>query len=210
MRRYPIGTLLAWETKEKISYRPFIKDYHKAYDFDEDIRDGEDGVSRRYILDGQQRLQSLYIARYGSYDKDVLFFDLTSDPDGEFGYVFDFKPEKPQKGTWLNVKEFLNTPYRMTSSIPTELMKKGIIPSHFNEETKARRQAAQQEQTANHRPPSANASAFLSRFAGQERQPRRPASGQHQFRSGRGFLFPCQQPQPARLFVPKGPAGQVI
>lgn len=138
MRRYPIGTILAWETKEKISYRPFIEDYHKAYDFDEDIRNSEDGVSRRYILDGQQRLQSLYIARYGSYDKDVLFFDLTSDPDGEFGYVFDFKPEKPQKGTWLNVKEFLNTPYRMTSAIPTALMKEGIIPSHFNEEAKAR------------------------------------------------------------------------
>lgn len=138
MRRYPIGTILAWETKEKISYRPFIKDYHKAYDFDEDIRDGEDGVSRRYILDGQQRLQSLYIARYGSYDKDVLFFDLASDPDGEFGYVFEFKPENPQKGTWLNVKKFLNTSYRMASSIPTALMKEGLIPLHFNEEAKAR------------------------------------------------------------------------
>ena len=138
MRRYPIGTILAWETKEKISYRPFIEDYHKAYDFDEDIRNSEDGVSRRYILDGQQRLQSLYIARYGSYDKDVLFFDLASDPDGEFGYVFEFKPERPQEGTWLNVKKFLNTPYRMASSIPTALMKEGLIPPHFNEEAKAR------------------------------------------------------------------------
>lgn len=138
MRRYPIGTILAWETKEKIRYRPFIENYHKAYDFDADIRNSEDGVSRRYILDGQQRLQSLYIARCGSYDKDVLFFDLASDPDGEFGYVFDFKPEKPQQGTWLNVKRFLDTPYKMASSIPAALMKKGVIPSHFNEEAKAR------------------------------------------------------------------------
>lgn len=138
MRRYPIGTILAWETNEEVNYRPFIKDYHRAYDFDEDIRNSEDGVSRRYILDGQQRLQSLYIARYGSYDKDVLFFDLASDPDGEFGYVFDFRPEKPQQGAWLNVKKFLDTPYKMASSIPTALMKKGIIPSHFNEEVQER------------------------------------------------------------------------
>ena len=138
MRRYPIGTILAWETNEEVNYRPFIKDYHRAYDFDEDIRNSKDGVSRRYILDGQQRLQSLYIARYGSYDKDMLFFDLASDPDGEFGYVFDFRPEKPQQGAWLNVKKFLDTPYKMASSIPTALMKKGIIPSHFNEEVQER------------------------------------------------------------------------
>lgn len=138
MRRYPIGTILAWETNERVNYRPFIKDYDEAHDFDADICDSADGVNRRYILDGQQRLQSLYIARYGSYDKDVLFFDLTSDPDGEFGYVFDFKPEKPQQGTWLNVKKFLDTPYKMASSIPTALMKKGVIPSHFNEEAQER------------------------------------------------------------------------
>lgn len=139
MRRYPIGTILAWETDEPLNYRPFLKNYDEAHDFEEDIVDSAEGIDRRYILDGQQRLQSLYLIRHGSYDGEVLFFDLASDPDSEEkGYVFDFKPDDFKKGSWLNVKAFLDTPYKRDNYIPADLKKKGLIPTHFTDEEQER------------------------------------------------------------------------
>ena len=61
----------------------------------------------------------------------MVFFNLASDPDGEFGYVFEFKkPEFAQAG-WINVQEFLNEKHKDLSLITTSLQEKGIIPSHY-------------------------------------------------------------------------------
>lgn len=131
MRRYPIGSILAWETKKAINYRRFVRHYAQDYDFDENILVGQEGATRRYILDGQQRLQSLYIVRYGSYDDEVVFFDLSSRPDGEFGYVFEFKkPDFKQVG-WINVQKFLEREEKDPSLITTSLKEDGTIPSHY-------------------------------------------------------------------------------
>ena len=95
MRGYPIGSILTWYTDESINYRPFVKDYGKDYNYDETVLSSEgDNFSRQYVIDGQQRLQSLYIALYGTYDKKELYFNTQSSHDGEEGYVFSFS-EKP-------------------------------------------------------------------------------------------------------------------
>ena len=76
LRSYPFGTLLFWNTKLRVQYREFIKDWadDRAYTF----RIKEAGQPRTLVLDGQQRLQSLYIAVFGSYEQQMLYFDLLS------------------------------------------------------------------------------------------------------------------------------------
>src|SRR4051812_11139668 len=69
MREYPIGTLLVWKTKAKIRRRKFIDHFHRDLlarlsDFDVPT----DEKKKCLVLDGQQRLQSLFIGLRGSYD----------------------------------------------------------------------------------------------------------------------------------------------
>ena len=70
MRGYPIGSFLFWKvSKESIrqyQFYSFIKDYHqkKSHNQKIDLIGDEEIIS---ILDGQQRLTSLYIGLMGSY-----------------------------------------------------------------------------------------------------------------------------------------------
>ncbi|MBO1915963.1 hypothetical protein J4727_04920 [Providencia rettgeri] len=51
------------------------------------------------VLDGQQRLQSFYLALKGSIDGQVLHFNLLSGAESineEIRYHFEFKDDKPR------------------------------------------------------------------------------------------------------------------
>ena len=103
MRGYPMGTILIWETQQPINYRHFEKKYNprqNSYAF----LMGDKGIMRQYILDGQQRLQSLYIAMCGYFDGKALFFDLRSGKDDK-DYIFEFTYNK---AGWINVPDLLN------------------------------------------------------------------------------------------------------
>jgi uncharacterized protein with ParB-like and HNH nuclease domain len=68
MREYPISTLLVWKTKSQIRRRKFIDNFRsglKLTDFYVSI----DDKPKMLVLDGQQRLQSLFIGLKGSYEK---------------------------------------------------------------------------------------------------------------------------------------------
>ena len=92
MRGYPIGIVLLWETYLDIQYRKFTGCFHpgEIHDF------WENREKRRLklVLDGQQRLQSLFIALYGSYGGKSLYFDVLSGresddlADEKFGFEF--------------------------------------------------------------------------------------------------------------------------
>lgn len=62
MRNFPIQTFLFWHTKEEIKARRFMDalewdiDLHKLYD----ISKSQAGVEKKFVLDGQQRLQTLF------------------------------------------------------------------------------------------------------------------------------------------------------
>src|ERR1051326_7539514 len=60
MREYPISTLLVWKTTELIKHRKFIDNYHRDLRLT-DFYVPEDHRSKLLVLDGQQRLQSLFI-----------------------------------------------------------------------------------------------------------------------------------------------------
>jgi uncharacterized protein with ParB-like and HNH nuclease domain len=76
MRDYPIGIVLLWETYNDIQYREFIKDYRP--DMRYAYYENSEHKKLKLVLDGQQRLQSLYLALYGSNNGKFLYFDLLS------------------------------------------------------------------------------------------------------------------------------------
>lgn len=89
LRQYPISTLLIWKTKQPVSRRKFIDN------FQEDFRNHlskfkvpDDEKKKCLVLDGQQRLQSLFIGLRGSYDNAELFLDILS---GELSAPDDIK-----------------------------------------------------------------------------------------------------------------------
>ena len=75
LREYPIGTLLVWKTKSAIKRRKFIDNYHIGMRLISDVP--QDDHPKMMVLDGQQRLQSLFIGLKGSYDKKELFINDT-------------------------------------------------------------------------------------------------------------------------------------
>ena len=83
MSDYPIGSFLVWKPPEilKVRTRKFTKDYKTG---DRLISEEEPIQSSPHlVLDGQQRLQSLYMGFFGSYDSEYLYFKLNSNPDVE-------------------------------------------------------------------------------------------------------------------------------
>ena len=92
MRGYPIGIILLWETHNDIQYRSFAKNYEprNVYSY----CDNSQRNKLKLVLDGQQRLQSLYVALYGTFEGAPLYFDVLSgresDDVAEEKYIFSF------------------------------------------------------------------------------------------------------------------------
>lgn len=78
MREYPISTLLVWRTSSAIKRRKFIDHYQSDYQEAGRIYEPEDDKVKLLVLDGQQRLQSLFIGLKGSYEKRELYLDILS------------------------------------------------------------------------------------------------------------------------------------
>jgi hypothetical protein len=76
MRGYPIGIALLWETYNDIQYRLFEKNFRHGTLHT--YRDNGDGRRLKVVLDGQQRLQSLYLALHGLRDGRSVYFDVLS------------------------------------------------------------------------------------------------------------------------------------
>ena len=85
MRNYPIQTLLFWRTKDEIKARRFMDQVN----WDADLSDFYDpnmskvDIEKVFVLDGQQRLQTLYAIFYGAITSSdekraEAYFDPTS------------------------------------------------------------------------------------------------------------------------------------
>lgn len=91
LREYPISTLLIWKTKSDTPRRRFIDHYRRAHDHGDFVPG--DQAPKLLVLDGQQRLQSLYIGLKGSLEGRELYFDLLSGADAppdDIKYRFAF------------------------------------------------------------------------------------------------------------------------
>ncbi len=87
MRGYPVGIVLVWETYKDIQYRQFEKIYRNGTR--PAFIDNSSKMKLKLVLDGQQRLQALYLALYGSYNGKYLYFDILSGRHSD-----DFEEEK--------------------------------------------------------------------------------------------------------------------
>lgn len=122
MREYPISTLLVWRTKSPIRRRKFIDIYSSSLKLDA-FRVPEDNNIKLLVLDGQQRLQSLFIGLKGSYEKKELFFNILSgDPVSpeDIRYRFKFLESQKVGFPWIKFKDIAfgeELPNRIARSI---------------------------------------------------------------------------------------------
>lgn len=113
LREYPISTLLVWKTKSKIRRRKFIDNYHRRIQL-RDFYVPETDKKKCLVLDGQQRLQSLFIGLCGSYEGRELFLDILSGdvsaPD-DVKFKFEFLKASDAVFPWIKFKDlvFSNT-----------------------------------------------------------------------------------------------------
>jgi len=96
MNGYPIGAIMVWkptaEVQADISDRRFVKDFKSDEDYLSDAPHAAD-VEAYLVLDGQQRLQSLYLSFFGSYDgrRVYMAIDHLPSPDADDeDYDFQF------------------------------------------------------------------------------------------------------------------------
>jgi len=114
LREYPISTLLIWKTKSPIRRRKFIDNYKEEYaDQLSRFYVPEDTKTKCLVLDGQQRLQSLFIGLCGSYEGRELYLDILSGevaaPD-DIKYKFRFMESASVAFPWLKFKELVFGP----------------------------------------------------------------------------------------------------
>lgn len=111
MREYPISTLLVWKTKNTVRRRKFIDNYRQGLKLT-DFYVPEDYKTKILVLDGQQRLQSLFIGLKGTYNKkelclDILSGKLNAPEDVRFKFKFiDTKSDKFQL-PWIRFKDIV-------------------------------------------------------------------------------------------------------
>ncbi|TJY35890.1 DUF262 domain-containing protein [Pontimicrobium aquaticum] len=133
MRNYPISSFLFWQVdKESVNdyeFYEFLREFHerdRRHNLKADIS-GEEGITA--ILDGQQRLTSIYIALKGSfaeklprkrwdndlaYPKKKLYLNLvrkSEDPELEYDFMFltdEEALENNENDYWFRVGDILN------------------------------------------------------------------------------------------------------
>ncbi|AEI14608.1 protein of unknown function DUF262 [Flexistipes sinusarabici DSM 4947] len=156
MRDYPIGSFLFWKVeKDKTSeyeFYEFLREYHerdKKHNPKANITGDEEITA---VLDGQQRLTSLYIGLKGSfayklprkrwdndqaYPRRKLFLNLVSqskDPDFEYEFAFLTKQESEkidEEYFWFPVGEILN--YKEPGKVNSYLLQNNVF-QNFNKE----------------------------------------------------------------------------
>lgn len=127
MNDYPIGSFLVWKPNSELEIRTrkFVQDYKTGERL---ISEEETFHSPPYlVLDGQQRLQSLFLAFWGKYNGKYLYFKVDSDPNNEendLRYIFEFKfPQKLNDPHWIRVSELMEIEIPKISSFVDSKLK---------------------------------------------------------------------------------------
>lgn len=111
MREYPIGTILVLKTKKPIYCRRFVNTYSEGVNINtnpEAITDTQKNI----VLDGQKRLQSIFVALNGSYNGKELYFNVLSGNNinqNDMKYNFKFINEAEKENYWIKVKDVIKS-----------------------------------------------------------------------------------------------------
>lgn len=120
LRKYPIGSLIIWNTPLKVEYREFMTDYHDQ-DFSRIVEMGRWGKEDKWLVyDGQQRLQTIFSCLRYTFNEKVLIYNLLFDstkedmePD-ETGFSFLEKNHPEPRGHIRMNKLFSESPKEKT------------------------------------------------------------------------------------------------
>lgn len=130
LREYPISTLLVWKTNSPIRCRKFIDNWRSGIRLS-DFYIPENTKKKALVLDGQQRLQSLFIGLMGSYDGRELYFDLLSGdlaaPD-DVRFKFQFRHADEAEFPWVRFKDL----------VFSNLIRRELIDSYTEDEELSR------------------------------------------------------------------------
>ena len=157
MRNYPISSFLFWQVdKERVNdfeFYEFLREFHerdKRHNSKADVG-GEEGITA--ILDGQQRLTSIYIALKGSfaeklprkrwdndlaYPKKKLYLNLvgkSEDPELEYDFIFLTDEEasvNDENNYWFRVGDILNL--KEPGEVNSYLIKNQIFQNYTTEQ----------------------------------------------------------------------------
>jgi hypothetical protein len=137
MRRYPINTMLIWVTKESIRTRPFIAQWRDSQltHISRTYRP-EDDSRKCIVLDGQQRLQSLFIGLHGSFEEKELYLNILSGSEGAPEEIkFEFKFLRPTKAKlpWIKLKDLVFSPltsFQLRRTYVSDLTNTGKYSDH--------------------------------------------------------------------------------
>jgi hypothetical protein len=132
MREYPIGALLIWKTRESVKHRKFIDNYHRDIRLT-DFYETENARAKMLVLDGQQRLQSLFIGIKGSYsgtDRELYFDVLSGDvvaPE-DIRYRFEFKKKTDASWPWVRFKDIVSEKIKLDMQIALDIERRAPQP----------------------------------------------------------------------------------
>lgn len=140
MRQYPLPSLLVWKTKAEVRNRKFIDQYTDSIDLKTLYRPSN-GRTKRLVLDGQQRLQTLFIGLKGSIDGRTLHFDVLSGvPRHPEDVHFKFSFMEPATATWPWV-QFCDLIYtkKLAGEVSRDLISKFSLALSDGEEERVSR-----------------------------------------------------------------------
>ena len=119
LKGYPIGTFIIWQTKDRINN---IKNIGN-----QDLPDTTEGTEVQYILDGQQRITSLFAAYKGvtvfsdDKKKPIDFNDIVVNLDADIDNTDEqIVIPKPQNGKYLPLNDVLHFSYTRSLELPPE------------------------------------------------------------------------------------------
>ena len=139
MREYPISTLLIWKTKSKIRRRKFIDNFKREMlTHLSEFYVPEDDKKKCLVLDGQQRLQSLYIGLMGSHEGRELYLDILSGeiaaPD-DVKYKFAFLEPSNAAFSYVKFKDIIFSP-KSSRSLAQQIVDEAGRSLSVNEQEK--------------------------------------------------------------------------
>jgi len=131
LRQYPISTLLIWKTKMGVQRRKFIDNFKEEHRHHlSTFKVPDDDKKKCLVLDGQQRLQSLFIGLRGSYDGNELYLNILSGelaaPD-DVRYKFKFLDPRAAAFPYIRFKDIVFSDDK-PRVIADEITAKGTTP----------------------------------------------------------------------------------
>jgi hypothetical protein len=146
MNGYPIGAIMIWQPAgddaKEIRTRAFVRDYDDESDYLTSSPHASDSESPFFVLDGQQRLQSLYLSFYGSYNGSRVFLQVDHRPskdDEDYRFQFLSPAEAKEKPWMVALADLAKLDYESKGEFVDDILTKEAGPDANPDDTERRK-----------------------------------------------------------------------